>query len=171
MTGLFRAIAAKGNGFVIGEVTGPGVGRWETFVLIRFHVVRIALLAALAIAGCSPRMHRAYQLTMATAATVAWGCDAMQTNVALAADRAIETNPFNGEHPGPARIWASTAASSALVWAVLAIPANRLSDRLDDYSTGNYVKDALVTLPAVIEALVVRSNADLLHQPAWRCGH
>ena len=53
MTGwLFPAIAA--NGFVIGEMTGPGVERWQTFVRIQFRVVRLAaVLVALALAGCA----------------------------------------------------------------------------------------------------------------------
>jgi hypothetical protein len=125
--------------------------------------MKIAMVAAVALAvGCTPGMHRAYQITMASAATAVWSCDALQTNAALAQGQAIETNPLNGEHPGPARIWASTAASSALVWAVLAIP----SDRLDDY-----FKDLLVTLPAVTEGFVVSWNAQQMHQPAMRCGH
>lgn len=36
--GLFAAIAAKGNGFVVGEFTGPGVMRWHVFVWIRLGV-------------------------------------------------------------------------------------------------------------------------------------
>lgn len=37
MTGaLLRAIGAKGNGFVIGEMTGPGCERWHVFIWIRF---------------------------------------------------------------------------------------------------------------------------------------
>lgn len=38
--GLFAAIAAKGNGFSIGEVTGPGVARWHVFVALRLAVIR-----------------------------------------------------------------------------------------------------------------------------------
>ena len=30
--GLFEKIAAKGNGFYIGEMTGPGVERWHVFL-------------------------------------------------------------------------------------------------------------------------------------------
>lgn len=33
--GLFAAIAAKGNGFAIGEVTGCGVEKWHVFLHVR----------------------------------------------------------------------------------------------------------------------------------------
>jgi hypothetical protein len=36
--GLLAAVAAKGNGFAVGEVTGPGVERWHVFVRIRLAV-------------------------------------------------------------------------------------------------------------------------------------
>lgn len=124
-------------------------------------------MLVLAVVGCTPGMHKAYQITMASAATAAWSCDAMQTNAALAAGMAVETNPLNGEHPSAARIWASTVASSALVWGMLAIPSDRLGDR----STGDYVKDVLITLPAVLEGFVVYNNAKLMDRPALRCGH
>lgn len=33
--GLFDKMRAKGNGFAIGEVTGPGVARWHVFLHVR----------------------------------------------------------------------------------------------------------------------------------------
>lgn len=38
IAGLLAAIAAKGNGFAIGEVTGVGVARWHVFVNLRLAV-------------------------------------------------------------------------------------------------------------------------------------
>lgn len=38
--GLLAAIAAKGNGFAVGEVTGRGVTRWHVFVVLRLAVSR-----------------------------------------------------------------------------------------------------------------------------------
>jgi hypothetical protein len=128
---------------------------------------RILAVAVMLVAvGCTPGMHKAYQVTMASMATAAWACDAMQTNAALASGMAVETNLLNGENPGPARIWTSTAASSALVWGVVAIPTERLGDR----DTGDYLKDMLVTAAAVGEMAAVRSNAMQLQQPMYRCG-
>ncbi len=128
--------------------------------------MRLILVAVVMTVGCTPGMHKAYQITMASLATAAWACDASQTTSALASGMAIEANPINGEHPSSVRIWASTAASSALVWSMLAVPSNRLGDE----TSGSYVKDVLVTLPAVLEGFVVANNAKLLDRPALRCG-
>lgn len=120
----------------------------------------------LAAFGCTPGMHRAYQITMASTATTAWSCDAMQTNAALASGMAIETNPLNGDNPSSTRILASTAASSALIWGVVAIPAEKLGDR----DVGDYLKDMLVTAAVMGEVAAVRSNALQMGQPMYRCG-
>jgi len=40
MGGLFAAIAAKGNGFVVGEIVGDGVVRWIEFLRVRLAVRR-----------------------------------------------------------------------------------------------------------------------------------
>ena len=58
------------------------------------------------------------------------------------------------------------SVSIAHQWAILAIPANRRPLPLDDY-----LKDLLVTIPAIIEGLVVISNARLMDRPTLRCGN
>lgn len=123
-------------------------------------------MLAVMLIGCTHGMHKAYQLTMASVATAAWSCDAMQTNVALSSGMAVEWNPLNGENPGPARIWASTAASSALVWGAVTIPTDRLGDR----DTGDYLVDMLVTVAVMGELSAVHSNAMQMHAPMYRCG-
>ena len=124
------------------------------------------VLCGMTAVGCTPAMHRAYRVSMTSAATAAWACDAMQTNAAVSAGMAVETNPFLGDNPSPTRIWASMSVSIAHQWAILAIPANRRPLPLDDY-----LKDLLVTIPAIIEGLVVISNARLMDRPTLRCGN
>lgn len=130
--------------------------------------MKIALVVVIMLVGCTPRMHRAYQVTMASMGSVAWSCDAMQTNTALSQGMAIEANPLNGKHPGPARIWASTAASSALVWGVTALPTKHLN--ADDRQVAEFGKDIVVTAAVLGEAFVVVNNAKLMNTSAYRCG-
>lgn len=127
------------------------------------HMNRVILAMAIVAVGCTPRVHRAYQLSMAGVASVASVCDGMQTAANLGMDDStVESNPFLGSaHPGNLLIGGTVALRILAAAAIIELPRDRIPD---------IYKDALITILAVVEAGAVTSNALLVDHGA-RCGY
>jgi hypothetical protein len=96
-----------------------------------------ALLAAL---GCTPRMHRAYQIAVVGAAQVAHTHAVLQTRAALKRDPSIvETNPFLGERPGDALLVGAGIVNTGVGGLILALPRDRGLE-------GDWVIDVVATV-------------------------
>lgn len=125
----------------------------------------VVVLAVIGLVGCTPGMHKAWQYTMASVATVGFTCDAMQTNAAVndPSMNFAEANVLNGRHPGTARLAAVAVSQSALAFALPSIP-NRGEDSIE------YLKDAAAFLPVLAESLAVYGNSQITGRPMSSCG-
>jgi len=120
--------------------------------------------------GCTSGMHRAYQHTMAVAASSLFVMDGAQTTAALRRGDADESNPAIvaafGSHPSPAAIWAIAGGQAAVTPLIAAIPGRRGSD-----DTGEWLKDGLLTALVMLEAFTVANNAEMRGRPLMSSWH
>jgi hypothetical protein len=90
-------------------------------------IARMLVVLALATGcGCTPRMHRAYQIAVVSAAQLADTHSKLQTRAALRGDPSIrETNPFLGERPSDALLVGAGLVNAGVGGLILAIPRDR----------------------------------------------
>jgi hypothetical protein len=119
-----------------------------------------AVVVVVWLAGCTPRVHRAVNSTIAVAASALFVCDGMQTNSALQDGIAMEANPLLGKDPGPAKIYAVTWSQAFAVPGLALLP-----DRVPLW----YQTLILVAVLAV-EVNAVTNNAMLTGRSVLHCG-
>lgn len=127
------------------------------------------VLVAVAAVGCTPGMHRAYQRTMASAASGMFVFDGAQTVAAVKQGtpegNLVITTVF-GEHPRPYQTWAIAGTQAIATPLILLVPGTRGSD-----DTGEYLKDGILTGLAMLEGFTVWANAQNRNMPvmsSWR---
>lgn len=132
-------------------------------------VLLVLVVAAEALTGCSPGMHRAYQRTMASAASGMFMFDGAQTVAAVKQGtpegNMIVTAMF-GDHPKAYQTWAVAGSQAIAAPLILLIPGTRGGD-----DTGEYLKDGLLTCLAMLEGFTVYVNASNRNLPIMSSWH
>jgi hypothetical protein len=124
-------------------------------------IATLLLLYLIGCIGCTPRMHRAYRASMTTLTAATAVVDTRMTMYALDNHSATlrESNPlYGGDRPSDARLMGGLAFS--LAWQVSLLPAvNALPDRGPETE---WIRDVLVTVPAVINGFVLWHNTGMI---------
>lgn len=115
------------------------------------------LLIAVALVGCSPGMHHAYQNTMGGIAIAGWGTAAYQTHLAMSEPGYTESDPIIGSHPSDTVIASTWLVAAAGVVAIRLIP----DDAFDVHTP--WVKDVLLTCAAMLGGVNGYSDYSLRH--------
>lgn len=129
-----------------------------------------ALCVAVLVCGaCTPGMHRAYQRTMAGAASGMFVLDGAQTVAAVRSGypegNMVITTAF-GEHPRPYQTWTVAGGQALLTPLILTIPGTSAGD-----DTGEYLKDGVLTMLVMMEGFTVWANAQNVNKPIMSSWH
>jgi hypothetical protein len=124
-------------------------------------IATLLLLYLIGCVGCTPRMHRAYRASMTTLTAAAAVVDTRMTMHALDNHSTTlrEANPlYGGDRPSNSRLMGGLAIN--LAWQVGLNPAlDVLADRGPETE---WVRDALVTIPAVLNGFVLWHNTRMI---------
>lgn len=128
------------------------------------------VVAVVMLVGCTPKMHKVYQVTMATVASAAFVCDGLQTNAAIQSGRAQESNPvitvMTGPNPSPGVVLAITGTQALAAHAIPLIP----SDPHKAFALDDWLKDMIITVPVMLELSAIATNQAIVGGHIYRCG-